>query len=414
MCLYSNLVTNPKYKPNKKNRGNVAPVFDERIKKVPIKCGECIECRKAKAREWQIRMLEDIKTNTNGKFITLTFSNQWITNIIKGYTERGKHVYGLSELYPEIQGYALDNAIATVALRNFNERWRRTYKAALRHWMITELGHKGTENIHLHGIIWTNETWEQLETHWKYGYIWPTKDGRKRNYVNGRTVNYIIKYITKKDDKHKTYKSSILTSPGIGSNYTKSQDFKKHKYNSTNTIETYKTSTGHKMAMPIYWRNKAFTETEREQLWIQKLNKQQRWICGEKIDISKTEEEYYKTLKWYQERNTQLGYGNGHKDWTQKKYEEQRRALMQNTRTAQKNTNAGGVFNASPAGQFPLAGVAGNGYSLRVRHAQATQSTQILQHNHNKLIKINNSIWAITKNGIYKTENLKILTNVDK
>ena len=30
--------------------------------------------------------------------------------------------------------------------------------------------------------------------------------------------------------------------------------------------ETYRTSTGHKIAMPIYWRNKIYNDEEREKL----------------------------------------------------------------------------------------------------------------------------------------------------
>ena len=33
-----------------------------------------------------------------------------------------------------------------------------------------------------------------------------------QNYVNERTVNYIVKYLTKVDEKHKAYKSIVLTS----------------------------------------------------------------------------------------------------------------------------------------------------------------------------------------------------------
>ena len=81
MCYYSQLIKNPKYTPNKKNGGVVPYMADKRVALVPIGCGECKECRKAKQREWQVRLKEDIKHNTNGKFITLTFSNEWIAKI---------------------------------------------------------------------------------------------------------------------------------------------------------------------------------------------------------------------------------------------------------------------------------------------------------------------------------------------
>ena len=82
---------------------------------------------------------------------------------------------------------------------------------------MTEIGHNGTENIHLHGIVWTQHDIRNLAEIWQYGYIW---DGQKKNenrvnYISERTINYITKYITKTDEKHKTYKPIILTSAGI-------------------------------------------------------------------------------------------------------------------------------------------------------------------------------------------------------
>src|SRR6478736_4871283 len=80
---------NPKNKENAKNGGNIPAVTDQRLKLVPIGCGNCIECRKKQAREWQVRLQEDIKEYQNGKFITLTFSNR-----------------SIKELYIEIKGRA--------------------------------------------------------------------------------------------------------------------------------------------------------------------------------------------------------------------------------------------------------------------------------------------------------------------
>lgn len=193
--------------------------------------------------------------------------------------------------------------------------------------MITELGHNGTENIHLHGIIWTNESLDTVEKIWKYGFIWKGKGDNKQNFVNELTVNYITKYITKVDFDHKYYKSKILSSKGIGSCYTKNNDITRNKFNYEKTIETYKTRSGHEIALPIYYRNKIYTDNEKELLWLQKLDKDERWICGEKLKNSNTEE-YYKTLEWYRNINKKLGYGKLEIDWERKAYEEARRKLM--------------------------------------------------------------------------------------
>ena len=59
MCLYAKEIDNPKYKPNKKNGGQVPPILDMRLKKINIGCGKCILCMKKKAREWQFRLIEE-------------------------------------------------------------------------------------------------------------------------------------------------------------------------------------------------------------------------------------------------------------------------------------------------------------------------------------------------------------------
>lgn len=322
MCLYPKLIRNRKYVANKKNGGNIPAVNDKRVLLVPVGCGKCIECMKQKARQWNVRLQEEIKDNHTGIFITLTFSNESIQKLTACNNLKNK------------QGYDLDNAIATQAVRYFLERWRKHFKKSLRHWLVTELGHNGTENIHLHGIIWTGATLQLISKLWQYGYIWPREESKIKTYVNGSTITYITKYLSKLDEKHKLYKPIVLTSPGIGSSYINHHTSRRNKFNSTTTIESYKTSTGHEINLPIYYRNKLYNENQREQLWLQKLDKNERWICGEKIKADNINT-INKTLKWYRKINTQLGYGNDEQNWQQKEYENQQRILMYEKRMAQ-------------------------------------------------------------------------------
>lgn len=319
MCLYSTLRKNKKYVPNKKNGGIIPPILDNRVLAVPTACGNCIECKKQKARNWQVRMLEDVKTNRNGHFVTLTFSNESIRKLIK----QG----GLQRL----KGYEKDNAIATLAVEYFRERWRSEFKKSPRHWLITELGHNGTENIHLHGIIWTNEHQDKITEHWKYGFTW-TGYNKKRTYVTARTVNYIIKYITKQDKDHLTYKPKIFTSNGIGADYTKTKNAWLNTYQKGKTKETYTANNGAQMALPIYYRNKIYTEEQREKLWLEKLDKKERWVLGQKIDISNGEQEYWAAIRQARKKNKRLGYGNNTKNRSDELYEHQKRILLQEKR----------------------------------------------------------------------------------
>lgn len=340
MCLYPRLMDNPKYKPNKKNGGNVPPIYDNRHRTVAVGCGTCLECRKQKGRDWTARLCEDIKDHTNGKFVTLTFSTESINKIIEDdYAKRkitideetGEVTEGRS--MKDLQGYDLDNALATRAVRLFLERWRKKYKKSLRHWLITELGHGETEHIHLHGILWT-DTPEDIEKIWGYGYVWRgyNVNGIIENYVSARTVNYIVKYVSKMDEEHLNYKPVILTSAGIGAGYITKGRYRHNRWDNKQTAEFYRTSTGHKISLPIYYRNKIYTENQREQLWSWKLDKQERYVLGQKISIKTTEEIYYKALELAQERTIKLGYPTPEFIWSKKKYEDERRKRIHEKR----------------------------------------------------------------------------------
>lgn len=307
MCLYPRLIENKKYIANKKNKGIVPTIKDKRVLQVPVGCGKCMECRKQKSRNWQVRLHEEIRHDNRGKFVTLSFSDKSIIKI-------EKQINGL-------EGYNLDNEIATKAVRKFLERWRKQYTKSIKHWFITELGQRNTERIHIHGIIWTNQSKELIEKKWQYGNVWIG------DYVNEKTINYIVKYISKSDIIHKEYNPKVLTSPGIGKEYIKRKDSNNNKYKEGKTKEVYRTRKGIKMALPIYYRNKIYNEEEREKLWLEKLDEQVRWINGIKIDISKGEEVYYKRLELERIKNERYNYGDNKIDWNRRRYENERRRL---------------------------------------------------------------------------------------
>lgn len=331
MCLYSRLLENPRYKANFKNGGIIPPIRDIRTNYVPTGCGKCIECRKKKARDWQIRLLEDIKDNTNGIFITLTFSTESLIKLERDVNNwmiiDGKRV----KIKRKLNGYDLDNEICKRAVRLFNERYRKKYHKGLRHWLVTELGHTGTEHVHLHGIIYTNISAYELTDFWQYGFTWTGDDiyGRKVNYVDESTVNYITKYVSKIDFEHREYNPIILNSPGIGIGYIKRA--RDNKFHGSDTMDYYRTSTGHKVQLPQYYRNKLYTDDEREELWLHKLDKNERYICGEKIKADDSVN-LVGLLRYHRKRNIELGYGDNSVNWDRVEYERIRRIIIQTTR----------------------------------------------------------------------------------
>lgn len=289
-------------KAPKKGAQNTIPIDDYRKKYVPIGCGECIECRKQKAQQWRVRLSEEIKVNKYAYFVTLTFSNESLQELCNVAEQ------------PE------SNAVATLAVRRFLERYRKKYKVSLRHWLITELGHENTERIHLHGIIFREKpiTNDELQDIWKYG---KTDIGE---YCNLQTINYIVKYVTKIDKDHKNFKAAIICSPGIGENFVKTYEAKnKYKYIKGESDESYTLQNGTKVALPIYYRNKLYTDEERQKLWTDRLDKDEIYVRGIRIrNISSDEgqKKYYKLLENQQRENKMLGYGDTSKEWEKESY----------------------------------------------------------------------------------------------
>lgn len=300
MCLFPRLIKNKAY--SKQRFLAIGTTIDERKKYVAVGCGKCIECKQQKAQQWRVRLCEEMKVQKYSKFITLTFTNESLDTLTKEFNT--------TEC----------NGIATAAVRRFLERYRKKYKKTLRHWLITELGHENTERIHLHGIIFPEHdiNVQELTTLWKYGR---TDIGE---YCNERTINYIVKYVTKLDIDHKNYEPCILCSAGIGKAFIETITAKNtYRYIKGKSAEYYTLKDGHKVALPIYYRNKLYSEKERADLWTDRLDKAEIYVNGiriRNIDTAEGQKLYFDTLKDLQQWNNLLGYGNTSEEWKKEEY----------------------------------------------------------------------------------------------
>lgn len=323
MCLYPKVILNPKYRANKKNGGVIPPLPDERVKYVSVGCGKCIECCHQKANAWRQRLYEELKEN-KGKFVTLTFSDQ-----------------SIKELAEELGVEGQCNAVAGLAMRRFLERWRKKHKTSVRHFFITELGSKNkSERLHLHGILFTDSlTNENLEEIWKYGRV------DVGNKCNEKSVNYIVKYIHKPDIEHPDYQPQTFCSAGIGKKWIEGRRGA-YRYKEGRTKEYYTLASGQKVGLSIYYRNNFFSEEEREKLWIEKLDKKERWVRGQRIDISKGEDFYWFALKNAQEENKRLGFPEP--TWEKSEYSITLRMLRKRNSSNSAPQSVGAGLQASP------------------------------------------------------------------
>lgn len=273
--------------PNKKNNGNVPICKDERTLYVPVGCGYCSECRNQKANGWKIRLQKEFEKDSKGLFFTFTISDESIEKLNE----------------PEMNYDA--NLIATKAVRRYLERIRKETGKSVKHWLVTELGENETERIHIHGIIWSHK--EAVLNKWGYGNV------KIKEFWGERTINYIVKYMMKVPEKHEEYIPKVLCSKGIGENYLNTEDAKKNRFKGflgTETNETIRLRTGKKIGLPIYYRNKIYSEQEREELWLNKLDEKKRWVKGVKIDIMENEETYEKARTYYAAIDEREGYIN--------------------------------------------------------------------------------------------------------
>ena len=284
MCLYTKKILNRHYMPTKKNDFNPPMCTDERLRYVEVPCGHCYECRRKKARDWGIRMQEELKQNREAIFFTGTFTDERIEHLSNKYNIEKENV----------------NLIATKEVRLFLERIRPNNKGkSIRHWIVTEKGHTNTRRIHIHGIFWGNNRRDLsliLKKCWTAGYSY------QGTYVSAKTINYIVKYMTKTDLDNPDFTGIVLASPGLGAKFVESYNAKRCKYvvpdGFKKTIETYKYRDGREAYLPKYYRDKIYTEEQRELLWIQKMEEGCSFVMGEKIDTSTDEgQKMYDKLK---------------------------------------------------------------------------------------------------------------------
>lgn len=306
MCIYTTRIPNKRFIPTKKNYWNPPACTDERLRYIEVECGHCRECLKKKGREWRIRNYEQLKETPTAVYFTGTFTDERIEKISKKYNIDINDV----------------NEIATKEVRLFLERMRKVNNGkSIKHWIVTEKGHTRTRRIHVHGLFYAENRHTRqslawlLKNNWIAGYCYNGK------YVNERTVNYISKYLTKLDEDNRDFVGKVLCSKGLGASYVE-RNKKRFEWKGEETKTYYHAKNGANIAMPRYYKIKAFTEDQRELLWIYRENSGEKYVNGFKV-IVKTEEDlkYYLKLKEEQRFKIEGMYGDNYEEIQRKKLE---------------------------------------------------------------------------------------------
>ena len=292
MCLNPIKILNPAYSISKKNPLNERKPFDERLRYINVPCGHCPECRYKKKMSWQIRLQEHNnymqEIGYKGYFVTLTFSEQSLLRL--------SHISHSSDAL----------IICTTAIRLFRDRFRKSAisdLSELHYFLIPELGHQNTQRLHLHGIIWLNNQLPEIYTD---RYVMPRSKGSTLSQiwlygniyfghnVSNRAINYITKYITKKDNDHPDFNPNPYHSHYLGDNFLRNHY--NYKYDGLNTITKYRLDNGRLTALPSYYMHKLYTSQERELLQVNLLDAEYQFIHGIKFHRSQISDELINTI----------------------------------------------------------------------------------------------------------------------
>jgi len=136
---------------------------------------------------------------------------------------------------------------------------------------------RGNDRIHMHGIVFGQRAAELIKQQWGYGIVYVGK------YCSSRTANYITKYMLKEERKTSmVYGNEYFTSAGIGRGYVYGNRIR-NMFKGKETDDRYQAENGQMIAMPKYYKNKLYSDEEREIIWGYKQEDPWTYVHGEKI-----------------------------------------------------------------------------------------------------------------------------------
>lgn len=159
------------------------------------------------------------------------------------------------------------------AIRLFLDRVRKRYGKSIRHWFTPEFGEEH-DRIHYHGILFNvspdGVDYDEFMKLWKYGFIW-------LGWCNAKTVNYIVKYVTKESTNNKKL-PRIISSKGIGENYLTPENIALHK--NEQGLAPYLNVSGYPIALPRFYYDKIFDDDDKISLVRQFMDEPKVWRVG--------------------------------------------------------------------------------------------------------------------------------------
>ena len=237
-CKYPILIKNPQF--NDPIRSS-----ERRYTHLKVPCGKCIECNKRRSRSWIFRLEQELRTSASAFFVTLTYADENLTWCNSGAPTLNK-----------------------TDLQNYWKRLRKAHKKRdnnkIKYFACREYG-TITKRPHYHAIIYNAYSQDIIDT-WEDGHV-------HVGNVTQDSIAYTTKYIMKENEDYQEQfrddptfiRERAYISKGLGKGYTDNEHIK--KYHQENLEANYlQDSKGFKYAMPRYYRERLYTEEQKEQI----------------------------------------------------------------------------------------------------------------------------------------------------
>jgi hypothetical protein len=228
------------------------PKFKSKAIRIEVPCGKCAGCLQSRREDWTNRIMYEMDISTSAHFITLTYSDENIT---------------FGKTFP---------TLVKSDLQNFLKRLRKRIEPnKIRYYAVGEYGTR-TLRPHYHIIMFNlpHNMVEEVELSWKNGFA-------KIGTVTRASVHYVTKYhINKNIYPEGSEPSFVLMSrkPGIGYNYID----KYRAYHDGQINRCYILQPGGiKSRLPRYYKDRLYTEPEREHIAEIAREESSRWLSDE-------------------------------------------------------------------------------------------------------------------------------------
>lgn len=234
---------------------------------VDVPCGKCPECTARRASHWSFRLMQEHKVSMSAQFVTLTYDTKYVPISPRGFMTLNRRDVQL-----------------------FMKRLRKDNTNKLKYYCVGEYGSK-TWRPHYHMLLF-NANIETIQAAWFQGQI-------HYGEVTPASVGYTLKYMCKptripqhqNDDREP---ERALMSKGLGKSYLTDNVLRYHKENIERAFITL--LGGNKISIPRYYKDKIFTEEERE--LIAKIGREKHYEIRDELVENEFNNSYQEYEKW--------------------------------------------------------------------------------------------------------------------